>query len=178
MRGASEGSAPMLIVHWIINTQHGQETLVFGLASTHGTHAHTSHSSPLGSVCAVLPSDSSSSLFSHPLFLPPLYLLRCVYLTHSSQRGNKLALSNNLTDNYSQTERQRGIRTIRATGLSPLLSPLLLPHCFSNFVFLHSRFYFFCFVFHHLFYVFALCFSLYFVMLKWSYVAQRGRARH
>lgn len=34
MKRASEGSAPMLTVQWIINTTHGHGALVFGLAST------------------------------------------------------------------------------------------------------------------------------------------------
>lgn len=73
--------------------------------------------SPLGCVFAVLPSDSGSSLFPHsppPTHTPSrisspssLYLLCRIYLTHSSRRGNKLALSINLTDNYSQETIQR-----------------------------------------------------------------------
>lgn len=62
---------------------------------------------PVGSLCAVLPSDRRSSLFFHHIFLPSLYLLRCVYLTHSSRRGSKLALNNNRTDNYSQGTTQK-----------------------------------------------------------------------
>lgn len=56
---------------------------------------------------AVLPSDRRSSLFSHHIFLPSLYLLCCVYLTHSSRRGSKLALNNNQNDNYSQGTTQK-----------------------------------------------------------------------
>lgn len=40
-------------------------------------------------------------------FCPTIYLLGCVYLTHSSRRGSELALNNNRTDNYSQAATQK-----------------------------------------------------------------------
>lgn len=78
MKRASEGSAPMLTVQWIINTTNGHGALVFGLASTPVTDTYeytlTHLTLPPGQqcvcMCAVLPSDSSSSLFSLSLFLP------------------------------------------------------------------------------------------------------------
>lgn len=73
---------------------------------THASDRHVQRQTPQGSVCAVLPSDCSSSLFTQSFFPPTFYLLCHVYLTHSSQRGNKLALNNNLTDNYSKANPQ------------------------------------------------------------------------
>lgn len=133
MKCASEGSAPMLTVQWIINTTHGHGSPMFGFVNVPGTDTYKYTLTrltlpPVGSVCAVLPSDSSSSsLFSHSLFSPSLYLLRCVYLTHSSQRGNKLALNNNLTDNYRQAAISR--------GRSGKNGPLALLHLFFPLIF-------------------------------------------
>lgn len=91
-----------------------------------GIHPHASHSSPWAAVCVCalcchLIAAAVCSPF--PSFSPSLYLLRCVYLTHSSQRGNKLALNNNLTDNYSQAATRR--KEYDNKGQSPFL--LILP---------------------------------------------------
>lgn len=112
MKRASEGSTPMLTVQWIINTTHGHGTLVFGLASVPGTDTYkytlTRCTLPPWAVCALCCHLIAAAVCSPiPSFSPSLYLLRCVYLTHSSQRGNKLALNNNLTDNYSQAATRR-----------------------------------------------------------------------
>lgn len=110
MKRASEGNAPMLTVQWIINTTHGHGTWVFGLASVPGTDTYKYTlmrlTLSLWAACVLCCHLIAAAVCSPP-FSSSLYLLRCVYLTHSSQRGNKLALNNNPTDNYGQAAMQR-----------------------------------------------------------------------
>lgn len=115
-------SAPVLTVQWIINAPHGQGALMFGLVSMSGTDTYkytlTYLHLPPWAAC-VLGCHLIASAVCSPSFSPSLYLLHCVYLTHSSQRGNKLALNNNLTDNYSQPTTQKKEWDKWATGPSP-----------------------------------------------------------
>lgn len=86
-----------------------QNALAFGLAGMNN------QSSPLWVACLPCCHLIAAAVCSHTAPSPPsrisspssLYLLCRVYLTHSSRRGNKLALSINLTDNYSQETIQR-----------------------------------------------------------------------
>lgn len=90
-----------------------QSALAFGLA------AMNNQSSPLWVVCLPCCHLIAAAVCSHTAPPTPTlpcarlcspsspYLLCRIYLTHSSRRGNKLALGINLTDNYSQETIQR-----------------------------------------------------------------------